>query len=129
MTGPATKVLLSDGSRFVADAARRWASRTKAERTRGADPTSRTTEEVLGLYLVDADERLASLRSATDAGTTLAAAHALKGGSGDVGATRVRALAADLETRARAGRLPEPAQLSDVASALQAVRTAVVASV
>lgn len=85
-------------------------------------------EEVLGLYLLDADERLASLRSATDAGTTLAAAHALKGGSCDVGATRVQALAAELETRAKAGRLPEPAQLDDVAGALQAVRTAVAAS-
>jgi replicative DNA helicase len=46
MTGPATKVLRSDGSRFVADAAHRWATRTKAERTRGADPTSRTTEQL-----------------------------------------------------------------------------------
>ncbi len=86
-------------------------------------------EEVLGLYLVDADERLAALRSATDPGTTLAAAHALKGGSADVGATRVQALAAELETRAKAGRLPEPAPLDDLADALHAVRAAVAASV
>jgi len=39
-------VLLSDGSRFVADAAHRWVTWTKAERTRGADPTSRTTEQL-----------------------------------------------------------------------------------
>jgi len=60
----------------------------------------------LALYLTDADERLEALRSATDAGTALAAAHALKGGSADVGATHVQALAAELEVRARAGRLP-----------------------
>ncbi len=90
---------------------------------------SRIVEEVLGLYLVDADERLAALKSAADAGTTLAAAHALKGGSGDVGATRVQSLASELETRARAGQLPEPAQLDDIAGALHAVRAAVAAFV
>ena len=90
---------------------------------------SRIVEEVLGLYLVDADERLAALESAADAGTTLAAAHALKGGSGDVGATRVQSLAAELETRARAGQLPDPAQLDDIAGALHAVRAAVAAFV
>jgi len=88
---------------------------------------SRIVEEVLGLYLVDADERLAALKSAADAGTTLAAAHALKGGSGDVGATRVQSLAAELETRARAGQLPDPAQLDDLAGALHDVRAAVAA--
>jgi len=90
---------------------------------------SRIVEEVLGLYLVDANERLAALKSAADAGTTLAAAHALKGGSGDVGATRVQSLAAELETRARAGQLPDPAQLDDIAGALHAVRAAVAAFV
>jgi PAS domain S-box-containing protein len=82
-------------------------------------------EEVLALYLLDADERLASLRKATDPETTLTAAHALKGGSSDVGATRVQALADEVETRARAGRLPDPALLDDIVGALHAVRTAV----
>jgi PAS domain S-box-containing protein len=86
-------------------------------------------EEVLGLFLVDADERLSVLRSATDSAITLAAAHALKGGSGDVGATRVRELATELETRAREGLLPDPALLADVEGALRAVRAAVAAGV
>jgi PAS domain S-box-containing protein len=80
-------------------------------------------QEVLALYLLDADQRLTALRAATDTGTALAAAHALKGGSGDVGATRVQTLAAELETRARAGRLPDPALLDDIAGALHAIQT------
>jgi CheY-like chemotaxis protein len=84
---------------------------------------SGVVEEVLALYLLDADQRLTALRAATDTGTALAAAHALKGGSGDVGATRVQTLAAELETRARAGRLPDPALLDDIAGALHAIQT------
>ncbi len=84
-------------------------------------------QEVLGLFLVDADKRLATLRSATDAQTTLAAAHALIGGSGDVGAVRVQALAAELEMRAREGQLADPALLADIADSLRAVRADVAA--
>ena len=40
---PCYEVLLSDGSRFVADAAHQWVTRTKVERARGDDPASRTT--------------------------------------------------------------------------------------
>ena len=40
------EVLLSDGSRFVADAQHLWVTRTKAERSRGLPGSSRTTEEL-----------------------------------------------------------------------------------
>ena len=43
---PCYEVLLSDGSRFVADASHLWVTRTKAERARGAGGRSRTTEEL-----------------------------------------------------------------------------------
>jgi PAS domain S-box-containing protein len=97
--------------------------------TRLQELGSGIVEELLELYLADADDRLAALRSATDAGGALAAAHALKGGSGDVGASLVEALATEVEIRARAGRLPDPALLDDLAGALRAVRARVAASV
>jgi deoxycytidine triphosphate deaminase len=40
------EVLLSDGSRFVADAHHLWVTRTKAERSRGIAGHSRTTEQL-----------------------------------------------------------------------------------
>jgi deoxycytidine triphosphate deaminase len=40
------EVLLSDGSRFVADARHLWVTRTKAERSGGVAGASRTTEEL-----------------------------------------------------------------------------------
>ena len=43
---PCYEVLLSDGSRFVADAAHLWVTRTKAERVKGVAGRSRTTEEL-----------------------------------------------------------------------------------
>ena len=43
---PCYEVVLSDGSRFVADASHLWVTRTKAERVKGAPATSRTTEEL-----------------------------------------------------------------------------------
>jgi deoxycytidine triphosphate deaminase len=43
---PCYEVLLSDGSRFVADAAHLWVTRTKAERVKGVPGRSRTTEEL-----------------------------------------------------------------------------------
>jgi deoxycytidine triphosphate deaminase len=43
---PCHEVLLSDGSRFIADAQHLWVTRTKAERLRGRAGTSRTTEEI-----------------------------------------------------------------------------------
>ncbi len=43
---PCCEVLLSDGSRFVADAGHLWVTRTKAERSRGAMGASRTTEQL-----------------------------------------------------------------------------------
>ena len=39
-------MLLSDGSRFVADARHLWVTRTKAERSRRAEGASRTTEQL-----------------------------------------------------------------------------------
>ena len=43
---PCYEVLFSDGSRFVADAAHLWVTRTKVERVRGASGMSRTTAEL-----------------------------------------------------------------------------------
>jgi deoxycytidine triphosphate deaminase len=43
---PCYEVLLSDGSRCVADAAHLWVTRTKAERVRGLPGSARTTEQL-----------------------------------------------------------------------------------
>ena len=43
---PCFEVLLSDGSRFVADGGHLWVTRTKAERVRGEQGCSRTTEHL-----------------------------------------------------------------------------------
>ena len=43
---PCYAVELSDGSRFVADAAHQWVTRTKAERSRGLPARARTTQEM-----------------------------------------------------------------------------------
>jgi len=43
---PCYEVLLCDGSRFVADGAHEWVTWTRSERTQGADPASRTTEQL-----------------------------------------------------------------------------------
>lgn len=43
---PCFEVLLSDGSRFVADEAHLWVTRSKAERSRGADGAARTTGQL-----------------------------------------------------------------------------------
>ncbi|MDT7547489.1 MAG: dCTP deaminase [Actinomycetota bacterium] len=43
---PCYEVLLSDGSRFVADAAHLWVTRTKGERVRGLSGSARTTEQL-----------------------------------------------------------------------------------
>jgi deoxycytidine triphosphate deaminase len=43
---PCYEVLLSDGSRFVADAKHLWVTRSKSERVRGLSGQSRTTEQL-----------------------------------------------------------------------------------
>ncbi len=43
---PCYEVLLSDGSRFLADGSHLWVTRTKAERVRGRTGASRTTEQL-----------------------------------------------------------------------------------
>ena len=43
---PCYEVLLSDGTRFIADAAHLWVTRTKAERVRGLPGASRNTEQL-----------------------------------------------------------------------------------
>jgi deoxycytidine triphosphate deaminase len=43
---PCYEVLLSDGTRFLADASHLWVTRTKAERARGLPGSSRTTEQL-----------------------------------------------------------------------------------
>src|SRR3954467_15077288 len=49
---PCYEVLLSDGSRFIADAQHLWVTRTKADRIRGSSGSARTTEELARSVLV-----------------------------------------------------------------------------
>jgi CheY-like chemotaxis protein len=63
---------------------------------------------VVASFAADAPARLAALRSAVDSGDLVlatAAAHALKGAAGNLGATRVAALSGELETAGRDGDL------------------------
>ncbi|HWH33722.1 MAG TPA: response regulator, partial [Acidimicrobiales bacterium] len=61
--------------------------------------------ELVGLFLDDADERVARLRAEAggDPGSVRELAHGLKGSSANFGATRVRELAAEIERSARDG--------------------------
>jgi deoxycytidine triphosphate deaminase len=43
---PCYEVLLSDGTRFIADASHQWVTRTKADRSAGRSGSSRTTEQL-----------------------------------------------------------------------------------
>jgi len=72
--------------------------------------------EVVGLFVADAPMRIASIREAMqkhDAGLLLSAAHALKSSSGNVGASRLHKMCADLERMARSGDLTSAKALAD----------------
>lgn len=76
--------------------------------------------EMYGIYVDDARNRLAELDAAlgaSDAKKVKAAAHTLKGASGNVGAERMSALAAELE-QIDFAQAPQKAQ--DLAAALNA---------
>jgi two-component system sensor histidine kinase/response regulator len=65
-------------------------------------------KEIAAIYLADAPARLAALRDAVgqaDPGAVYAAAHAFKSGSGNIGATRVHDLCAEIEIMGRQGAL------------------------
>ncbi len=83
--------------------------------------------EMHGIYVDDAHNRLAELDAAlgaSDAKKVKAAAHTLKGASGNVGAERMSALAAELE-QIDFAQSPQKAQ--DLAAALNAEYEAVCA--
>lgn len=67
--------------------------------------------ELVGLFKEDTPSRLAGLDAALAAGdaqATAELAHALKGASGTIGASRMRGLAQDLEKAGKAGNVGEP---------------------
>ncbi len=85
--------------------------------------------EVSALYLQDAAKRLAELCAAARVGSltaVLSTAHSLKGSSGDVGASAVRALAHAIEQGARNGTMPDEEQLRGIQAAFDAVRLALI---
>ena len=69
--------------------------------------------DLAGMFIGDAESRLAALREAVesgDAGSVERAAHTLKGSSGNMGATRMAAVCAELEEAGASrdlGRVPE----------------------
>ncbi|MGH7727215.1 MAG: Hpt domain-containing protein [Vulcanimicrobiaceae bacterium] len=76
--------------------------------------------EVLAEGAAHAQRVLADIRAAATAGDLHAlqrALHALKGTAAGIGAERLRALAESVESRVRAGELPEPEALAALAAA------------
>ncbi len=84
--------------------------------------------EMYALFLQDVPERLASMQRNLAAGDATALgqdAHALKGGSGSLGATRLRHLCADLEKAGREQRLGDATRiLPEVLAAYEEARAA-----
>jgi HPt (histidine-containing phosphotransfer) domain-containing protein len=81
---------------------------------------------IITLFLSETDERLESLRAATENADPQAlerAAHALKGIAGTVGATEISELSTRLEQLGREGRVDGAAELvNDLQSALDRAR-------
>jgi HPt (histidine-containing phosphotransfer) domain-containing protein len=76
-------------------------------------------DEIADTYAADAPLQVDAIKAAADAGdddALVAPAHTLKSSSASVGATRLSALARELETAARSGPVP------DAAGAHQAIR-------
>ena len=88
----------------------------KLDRLREVGPAF--LREIAAIYLDDAPARLAALRDAVqqqDAHAIATAAHAFKSGSGNIGATVVHDLCAELETMGRRGDLSGvPGKLADL---------------
>jgi HPt (histidine-containing phosphotransfer) domain-containing protein len=64
--------------------------------------------ELFGLFKDDSPERIENLKrsmAAGDASATSELAHAMKGAAGTIGASRMRALAQDIEKAGKAGRV------------------------
>jgi len=86
------------------------------------------TREVIGMFVVEAPRRLAAIEAALaayDAPALAAAAHALKGASGNIGASALQSASNLLEEDARQGVPPDAAarleRLQELWSATQAV--------
>ena len=84
--------------------------------------------ELIDIYITDAPPRIETMRMAIaegDAAKLAFAAHALKSSSGNVGATAVRELCADLEANTLAGATEKLAELEreyvDAVKALRAI--------
>jgi two-component system, sensor histidine kinase and response regulator len=70
--------------------------------------------EMVGLFLSQAPDRIAAARAALESGAPAEverAAHALRSSSAQIGASRVRALCAEIESRAAGGHLTGVAEL------------------
>lgn len=71
-------------------------------------------DEMVGLFLAQAPDRIAAARAALETGAPAEverAAHALRSSSAQIGASRVRALCAEIEARAAGGHLTGVAEL------------------
>lgn len=87
------------------------------------DGSTALVAEMMALFREDTPRRFQELRVALEAGDAEAfsrSAHALKGGSGAIGARALRALAADLESQGRTGNLSaQDLSLAQVEAAFQ----------
>jgi two-component system, sensor histidine kinase and response regulator len=80
----------------------------------GEDDKGGYFNEVIGVFLSDLDQRVASAKAAAgsgDAAGLAAQAHALRGSCGHFGARPMMALCAEIERRARGGALEEIGQI------------------
>jgi HPt (histidine-containing phosphotransfer) domain-containing protein len=83
--------------------------------------------ELLRLFLVDNDERLAAMPAALASGdgdTLRRLIHTVSGSASTAGATRLGAMARDLETGLRDGQLPAVSDLASLTHEFAAVRAA-----
>ena len=97
------------------------------DKLRNMHPDGRAIEELVAIYLEDSPRRieaLAAAASANDADAVRRAAHAWRGSCSLAGARRLVDLLADIETLARVGDVPSPAQLATVQRAYDEVRDA-----
>jgi signal transduction histidine kinase/DNA-binding response OmpR family regulator len=89
------------------------AVRARVDELLGPDPSPAEVELVAQLIdafvarLPDSIEKLTTALTAGDTETVAARAHALKGSASNIGAVSLAAVAAELETNARAGDLPD----------------------
>ena len=92
------------------------------------DGRAELLREMEGLFKEEAPRRLKAIREAIEsnrAWAAMEAAHALKGASGLMGAERVYSLARDIETEAKAERLPSLETLGGLTTALADAEAAI----